>query len=56
MSVPTIRLVKFKDPVMPEAIWYWVLINDQNTRVGPPYFNTKEEAQAWADENGYKYK
>jgi hypothetical protein len=55
-GVPTIKLVKFKDPVMTSAIWYWVLINNPNERVGPPYFLTKEDAIAWADENGYKYK
>jgi hypothetical protein len=56
MAVPTVRLIKFKDPVMPTAIWYWVLITDPNTRIGPPYFNTREDAEAWAIDNGYKYK
>lgn len=56
MAVATIKLVKYKDPAMANAIWYWVLINDPNTRVGPPYFNSKEDAITWAVENGYKYK
>jgi len=55
-GVPTIRLIKYKDTAMTEAIWYWVLINDPSKRIGPPYFDTKEEAQTWATENGYKYK
>lgn len=55
-GVPTIKLIKFKDPVMTSAIWYWVLITDPNKRVGPPYFLTREDAITWADENGYKYK
>lgn len=55
-GVPTIRLVKFKDPVMTSAIWYWVLITDPNKRVGPPYFSTREDAITWANDNGYKYK
>lgn len=55
-GVPTIRLIQYKDPAMTAAIFYWVLINDPSQRVGPPYFNTKEEAQLWASENGYKYK
>lgn len=55
-GVPTIRLIKYKDTAMVEAIWYWVLITDPSKRIGPPYFTTKEDAQAWASENGYKYK
>jgi hypothetical protein len=55
-GVPTIRLIKYKDTAMIEAIWYWVLITDPSKRIGPPYFATKEEAQSWASENGYKYK
>ena len=55
-GVPTIKLIKYKDTAMTEAIWYWVLINDPSKRIGPPYFDTKEEAQTWATENGYKYK
>lgn len=55
-SVPTIKLVKYKDTAMVEAIWYWVLINDPTKRIGPPYFSTREDAETWASENGYKYK
>lgn len=55
-GVPTIRLIKYKDPAMKEAIWYWVLITDQSKRIGPPYFSTREDAEAWARENGYKFK
>jgi len=55
-GVPTIKLVKYKDTAMKEAIWYWVLITNPNERIGPPYFLTKEEATTWADANGYKYK
>jgi hypothetical protein len=55
-GVATIKLVKFQDPAMKTAIWYWVLINDPNTRVGPPYFATRDEAITWANDNGYKYK
>jgi hypothetical protein len=55
-GVPTIKLVKFKDPAMNYAIWYWVLINRPEERVGPPYFLTRDEAISWAAENGYKYK
>ena len=55
-GVPTIRLIQFKDPVMKTAIWYWVLINNPNERVGPPYFSTRVDAITWATDNGYKYK
>jgi len=55
-GVPTIKLIQFKDPAMKSAIWYWVLINNPNERVGPPYFDTRADALDWATENGYKYK
>jgi len=47
-GVPTIKLVKFKDPAMNYAIWYWVLINRPEERVGPPYFLTRDDAITWA--------
>jgi hypothetical protein len=56
MAVPTIKLVMYKDPGPKVLIYYWVLINTPSERVGPPYFNSKEEAYAWADLNGYRYK
>jgi len=55
MAVPTIKLVTYKDPGPKILIFYWVLINDPTQRIGPPYFNTKQEAFDWADQNGYKY-
>ena len=56
MAVPTIRLVTFKDTAMTSPIYYWVLINRPTERIGPLYFNTKEDAYLWADQNGYVYK
>ena len=55
-NLPTIRLIRYQDTAMTSAIYYWVLINKPSERVGPLYFNTKEDAQAWATQNGYKYK
>jgi hypothetical protein len=55
-NLPTIRLIKFQDTSMATAIFYWVLINKPSERIGPLYFATKEEAQTWATQNGYKYK
>ena len=56
MAVPSIKLIRYKDPNMAEAIYYWVLITDKTVRIGPHYFTIKEDAQTWADQNGYKYK
>jgi len=56
MAVPTIKLVTYKDPGPGVLIFYWVSINDPTQRIGPPYFNSKQEAYDWADQNGYKYK
>jgi hypothetical protein len=55
-NLPTIRLIRYQDPAMQAPIFYWVLINNPSERVGPLYFATKEEAQTWATQNGYKYK
>jgi len=55
-NLPTIRLIKFQDTSMATAIFYWVLISKPSERIGPLYFATKEEAQTWATQNGYKYK
>jgi len=56
MAVATIKLVRYKDSAMTAAIFYWVLINKPTEKVGPPYFTSKEDAEAWASANGYKYK
>ena len=56
MAVATIKLVRYKDTAMKEAIFYWVLINRPADRVGPPYFTTQDDAYAWAQLNGYAYK
>ena len=56
MAIPTIKLITYKDTAMPAPIYYWVLIVRPAERIGPPYFNTKQEAYDWATQNGYVYK
>ena len=55
MAVPTIKLIRYKDPAMKTPIYYWVLINRPEERVGPPYFATQDDAKTWATLNGYVY-